>query len=201
MELNTQTENKILEAAEKVFYRKGKAGTSMQDIADEAGITRTSLNYYFRSKDKLFENVFKTAMGRFVPTIAELLKTDMPFKDYIPAMTNTIIDTMIEYPQIPSFVLQEFTSNPSRMPQIMMELGIMPELALKKFRNDELLNKLPLDPRQIILNILSLCIFPFAARPVVQTLLYEGDEEEFVAAMHQRKVIIPMMLDKLINME
>ena len=76
MELNTQTEQKILEAAEKVFYRNGKAGTSMQDIADEAGITRTSLNYYFRSKDKLFESVFRNAMGKFVPNIVAMLNAD-----------------------------------------------------------------------------------------------------------------------------
>ena len=199
MELNTQTEQKILEAAEKVFYRKGKAGTSMQDIADEAEITRTSLNYYFRSKDKLFESVFRNAMGKFVPNIAAMLNADTSFKEYIPNMIRIIIDTMIENPQIPGFVLQELSSNPTRMPQVMMDLGINPEVALKKFEKDEHLKHLPIDPRQLIINVLSLCIFPFAARPVVQSIMYDGNEEEFIAAMQQRKIIIPMMMEKLLN--
>ena len=55
MVLNTETELKIVASAEKLFYQKGKAGTSMQDIADDAGINRTLLNYYFRSKHQLFE--------------------------------------------------------------------------------------------------------------------------------------------------
>ena len=199
MELNTQTEQKILEAAEKVFYWKGKAGTSMQDIADEAGITRTSLNYYFRSKDKLFESVFRKAMGTFVPNIVAMLNADIPFREYLPNMIHTIIDTMIENPQIPSFVLQELSSNPTRMPQVMMDLGINPEVALKKFEKDETLRHLPIDPRQIIVNVLSLCIFPFVARTMVETIMYKGNEEEFIAAMHQRKLLIPMMMEKLLN--
>lgn len=199
MELNTQTEQKILEAAEKVFYRKGKAGTSMQDIADEAGITRPSLNYYFRSKDKLFESVFRKEMGKFVPNIVAMMNSDISFQEYVPSMTSTIIDTMIENPQIPIFVLQELSSNPTRMPEVMMGMGINPQVALKKFGQDEQLSNLPIDPRQIIINILSLCIFPFAARSMVQTIMYDDNEEEFIAAMEQRKVIIPLMIEKLLK--
>jgi TetR/AcrR family transcriptional regulator len=200
MELNTHTENKILEAAEKVFQLKGKAGTSMQDIADEAGITRTSLNYYFRSKDILFESVFKKAMGKFVPNIVEMMTATDNFKEYLPKMVNTIIDTMIENPQIPIFVLQELSSNPTRMPEVMIELGIDPNLLLKKFNMDQEMNHPSMDPRQIIMNVLSLCIFPFAARAMVQTVLFDGNEEEFIAAMKQRKILIPMMIEKLLNM-
>lgn len=199
MELNTQTESKILEAAEKVFYQKGKAGTSMQDIADEATITRTSLNYYFRSKDKLFDSVFRNAMGKFVPTIAKIMNAGKSFKDYLPEMVDTIIDTMIENPQIPIFVLQELSLNPSRMPEVMVEMGINPDITLKEFDLDKKLNKLPIDPRQIMINVFSLCIFPFAARSIVQTLMYDGSEEKYIAAMQQRKIIIPMMIEKLLN--
>lgn len=200
MELITQTEYKILEAAEKVFYKKGKAGASMQDIAEEAHITRTSLNYYFRSKDILFESVFRKAMEKFVPSVVGMMNADISFEEYLPKMVNTIIDTFIDNPQIPIFVLQELSSNPSRMPEVMMDLGIKPETALKKFEEDPRFKNLPFDPRQIIINIISLCIFPFAARSVVQTVMFGDNEEEFIAAMEQRKIIIPKMIEKLINM-
>ncbi len=126
MELQTETELKIVVSAEKLFYQKGKAGTSMQDIADDAGINRTLLNYYFRSKDLLFEAVFKKALGNFVPVLAVLFSSDIPFEKLVPDVIHTIIDAMIANPQIPIFVLQELSSNPERMPQLIKELGIDP---------------------------------------------------------------------------
>ena len=121
MALNTETEVKIVASAEKLFYQKGKAGTSMQDIADDAGINRTLLNYYFRSKDQLFEAVFRKAMANIVPSLVSMLHSDISFEDYVPKMIHTVIDGMIENPQIPIFVLQELSSNPERMPLIIKE--------------------------------------------------------------------------------
>ncbi|HDS08049.1 MAG TPA: TetR/AcrR family transcriptional regulator [Bacteroides sp.] len=198
MVLNTETEQRIVASAEKLFYQKGKAGTSMQDIADDAGINRTLLNYYFRSKDQLFEAVFRRAMGRFVPGLAAMLQSEMRFSEYILHLVETIIDTMIEHPQIPIFVLQELTSNPSRMPQIMREMGVDPEKGFQKFTQDAGLHG-RLDMRQFILNVLSLCIFPFAARPVVTEILYNGDQEAYLLAMKQRKKLLPELIMKFLN--
>jgi AcrR family transcriptional regulator len=198
MTLSTETEQKIIASAEKLFYRKGKAGTSMQDIADDAGINRTLLNYYFRSKDQLFEAVFKNAMSTFVPNLVNMLNSDMSFKDYVPRLIETVIDAMLENPQIPIFVLQELSSNPDRMPQIIKDLGIDPAVAVKKMESEkwkELGDHM--EPRQVILNLLSLCIFPFAARPVVTEILFNGDEDAYIAAMKQRKLILPLLVNKL----
>ena len=200
MALHTETEEKIITSAEHLFYRKGKAGTSMQVIADDAGINRTLLNYYFRSKDLLFEAVFRKAMGRFVPNLAAILNTDISFEDYVPAMVETIIDAMLENPQIPIFVLQELSSNPERMPQIMKEMGIDPVIALKKLGEKEGVPTLAgMDPRQVILNLISLCIFPFAAKPVVLDILYDGDNEAYIEAMKERKLILPHMIKQLMS--
>jgi len=192
MVLSTETEQKIVASAEKLFYRKGKAGTSMQDIADDAGINRTLLNYYFRSKDQLFEAVFRSALSRFVPNLAAMLRSEMSFQEYVPQLIHTVIDAMLENPQIPIFVLQELSSNPARMPQIVREMGIDPVLAIKKMEAEKYQGKDGAgDPRQMIINILSLCIFPFAARPVVTEILFQGDDEAYIAAMRERKEILP----------
>jgi TetR/AcrR family transcriptional regulator len=192
MELQTETELKIVVSAEKLFYQKGKAGTSMQDIADDAGINRTLLNYYFRSKDLLFEAVFKKALGNFVPGLAAMFSSDRPFEKLVPEVIHTIIDAMIVNPQIPIFVLQELSSNPERMPQLIKELGIDPALIIKKVEDQDHF-------MQLIMNLISLCIFPFAARPVVTSLLYNGDNDAFVAAMKQRREILPEMFLKLMS--
>ena len=192
MELQTETELKIVASADKLFYQKGKAGTSMQDIADDAGINRTLLNYYFRSKDLLFEAVFRKALGSFVPVLGAILSSDIPFEKLVPKFIHTIIETMTANPQIPIFVLQELSSNPKRMPQLIRELGVDPALIIKKVEDKD-------HSMQLIINLISLCIFPFAARPIVTSLLYNGDNEAFVAAMNERKEILPEMFLKLMS--
>lgn len=200
MVLQTETEEKIIASAERLFYQKGKTGTSMQDIADDAGINRTLLNYYFRSKDQLFEAVFRKALGTFVPNLAAMLDTDTPFQDYVPFMVETIIDTMLANPQIPIFVLQELSSNPERMPQIIKEMGIDPAKAVEKMEADGMVPSIGgMDPRQIILNMISLCIFPFAAKPVVLDILYKGDQDAYVEAMKERKVLLPEFIKQIMS--
>jgi len=198
MVLQTETEQKIIVSAERLFYQKGKAGTSMQDIADDAGINRTLLNYYFRSKDQLFEAVFRDAMGRFVPELASLLNSDISFEDYVPALVEKVIDTMIANPQVPIFVLQELSSNPERMPQIIKEMGIDPEKIIKKMEAGAEASPIPgMDPRQVIVNLLSLCIFPFAAKPVLLDILFNGDNEAYIGSMQDRKKNIPMIIQMM----
>jgi len=198
MVLQTETEEKIIASAEKLFYQKGKSGTSMQDIADDAGINRTLLNYYYRSKDQLFEAVFRKALGSFVPSLAAMLQSDVSFEEYLPAMIETIIDVMIENPQIPIFILQELSSNPERMPQIIKEMGVDPSMVIKKMAKGEQVPRvMGMDPRQVILNLMSLCIFPFAARPVVTDILYDGDNDAYIDAMKERKKLIPQIVQQI----
>jgi AcrR family transcriptional regulator len=200
MKLNTETEEKIIISAEKLFYQKGKAGTSMQDIANDAGINRTLLNYYFRSKDQLFEAVFRKALGIFVPNVAVMLHSDIPFEEYVPKMIHMIIDTMIANPQIPVFVLQELSSNPARMPQIIKEMGINPNVLYEKMDAMADGNKMLMsDFSQMIINLISLCIFPFAARPVITGIMFNGDDEAFIKAMNERKELLPGMFQKLMS--
>jgi len=195
MTLNTETEQKIISSAEKLFFQKGKAGTSMQDIADDAGINRTLLNYYFRSKDQLFETVFKNAMSSFLPALAAMLHSEMNFEEYVSAMIETIIDAMLENPQIPIFILQELSSNPDRMPELMKEMGVDPVIAIRKMEENRKDKRTEgMDPRQLIMSIISLCIFPFAARPVVTEILYAGDNNKYIEAMKQRKQILPPLV-------
>jgi len=115
-------------------------------------------------------------------------------------MVATVIDTMIEKPQIPIFVLQELSSNPARMPQIMREMGLDPSLAFAKFGGQgNSLSPERTDTRQVIINLLSLCIFPFAARPVVIEILYNGDEAAYLEAMEERKELIPSAIRQMMK--
>ena len=70
------TEDKILEAAKNVFVTKGMEGARMQEIADEAGINKALLHYYFRSKERLFEAIFSEVIQMAFPQLTQILKSD-----------------------------------------------------------------------------------------------------------------------------
>ena len=84
------------------------------------------------------------------------------------------------------------------MPQIIKEMGIDPSLAMDKMGAD-VPSVAGLDPRQVILNLISLCIFPFAAKPVVLDILYNGDEEAYIEAMKERKKQLPQIIKQILS--
>ena len=82
-ELNQDTESKILDSAKEVFIQNGLDGARMQQIADKAGINKSLLHYYYRTKEKLFESVLKFAFKQFLPNPMEFLSSDLPLFDKI----------------------------------------------------------------------------------------------------------------------
>jgi AcrR family transcriptional regulator len=186
------TEQKILEAAKTVFVVKGLEGARMQEIADEAGINKALLHYYYRTKDKLFEAVFREAFYKLVPNIFELIKSEIPLFDKIRIFTEKYIDIFIENPFIPGFVLHELNRNPKRMVNLISDMGIDPQVFMDQIEEEVRLGKIkPIDPYQLIVNMLSMCIFPFAARPIIQNIIFKGDTENFQNFIRERKKEVP----------
>ena len=111
---NGGAEEKIVAAARKVFTTKGMAGARMQDIADEAGINKAMLHYYFRDKDKLFETIFITEAQRFFPKINMIFQSDASLFDKIENFVNEYIDEMQENPYLPWFVMNEINRDPDQ---------------------------------------------------------------------------------------
>ena len=109
---DTTTEEKILAAARKVFIAKGMAGARMQDIADEAGINKALLHYYFRSKEKLFETIFKELSLQFLPRINSLFESELSLFEKIEIFCSEYISKMVENPFIPLFIVNEMNKQP-----------------------------------------------------------------------------------------
>lgn len=186
------TEQKILEAARTVFTHKGLEGARMQEIADEAGINKALLHYYYRSKDRLFEGVFKEAFYTMVPSIIELLKSEKPLFEKITLFVDNYIDVFIKNPFIPGFVLHELSRNPQRIIDLISNMGVMPELFIVQINGEiEKGNIRPIDPKNLITNMLSMCIFPFVARPILKNILFENNDQEFFAFVEERKKAVP----------
>lgn len=199
MELQTETEKIILKAARKVFSEKGLAGARMQEIADKAGINKAMLHYYFRSKDKLFEQIFKEAFTEFWPKIETSMLTSIRMEEFLQGAIHSYIDIFIDKPYLPIFILTEVNSNPERLENLLKESGVNPPIIvdyLKRKMVDGEIKKM--NPHELLINIISLCVFPFAGRPLLSRLLFNGDANAYNKIMVQRKQSLFEFLKPLI---
>lgn len=188
---NQTTEQKILAAAKKVFVVKGMAGARMQDIADHAGINKALLHYYFRSKEKLFEVIFKEAATRLFPKMNAILNSDIPLFDKIRQFAHDYIDIVLENPYLPLFVLNEINKQPHAFSKKIFGNNRPPVHKLAEQIEKEIKKGLikPISPAHLIINMLSMCIFPFVGKPMIQWVM-NVDELQFRNMMEQRKTLI-----------
>lgn len=186
--VQSETESKILEAAKKVFILNGFEGTSMQQIANEAGINKSLLHYYFRNKEKLFAAVFSYAFRIFVPQVQEILNSDTSVFIKIERIVAEYMDMLLKNEFIPAFILHEINRNPDGIITIMQGTGLNPQLFIEQFaREIKKGNIRPVDPRHLIVNLIAMCVFPVAARPLMQRILFANDNDAYQRFLKERK--------------
>jgi AcrR family transcriptional regulator len=190
------TEEIILEAARKVFVKRGMYGARMQDIADEAGINKALLHYYFESKDKLFEKIFMEAASHLFPKINEVLNSDAALFEKIERFCDEYITVVMENPYLPLFVMNEVNQDPEYFMKKVWGAKNKPDPSKFLRQIEEEVKKgtiKPVSPLQLMMNLLSMTIFPFVAKPVFQMNL-GLDEFQFRHLMEQRKKEIPKFI-------
>ena len=199
-----ETEQRILDAARTVFIRSGTAGARMQEIAEEAGVNQALIHYYFRSKEGLSQAVFREAAGKMFPAILSTLASDLSIDKKIDGLVETYLDTMSRTPFLPGYILSELHYHPERMTQLLGNItgtpagGHLPDTVRPVF--EKLDRQLAEEARagrmrkissqQFVVNLLSLCIFPFAARPMLRTV-FAMDDEGFSRFIKQRRKELP----------
>lgn len=179
------TEFRILEAARHIFLQKGFDGARMQEIADTAQINKGLLHYYFRSKDALFYRVFGIAFDAMMRRMAEILTSDRPLLEKIDLFCGTYIGMMARNAYLPRFVIHEISRHPDRF---VLQLGkhhALPNLGIfyKQVEQEAAAGRIrPIDPRQLLVNMMSMSIFPFLAQPMIQMIhhMSDGEFDQFV---------------------
>ncbi len=185
---NQGTEERIFEAAKNVFVKKGLNNSRMQEIAQEAGMNKALLHYYYRSKEKLFEAVFNSIIKKVIPPIAEMLENEIPLFEKIEFIVDRYINSLISNPHIPVFFIQEIQRNPQRIVEIIKKYGLRPEVFFQQIEDEiKAGNIIDIKPQQLIVNLLSMCVFPFAARPVVQGMIFDNDKKKYDQFLIERK--------------
>jgi AcrR family transcriptional regulator len=190
------TEEKIKTAAKTVFYKKGFAATRTRDIAEEADLNLALLNYYFRSKAKLFEIIMTETFTGFISSIKVILNDEKSsLEQKVAIIAERYIDFIIKEPEIPVFILTEIRNNPD---------GLLKRLPIKEIINESVFIRQFLaavqkkeieenNPLHFLMNLMGLVVFPFIAKPVIM-----GSRnmpiEEFNTLMQERKKKIPVWI-------
>jgi AcrR family transcriptional regulator len=185
------TEEKILEAAKNVFVNKGMEGARMQEIADEAGINKALLHYYFRSKERLFEAIFSEIIKFAFPEITRIIASDEPMMSKIEHVIDAYIKLLMKHPFIPGFIMKEISRDPSSLFKMIGKFGFKPQVVAdeiqKAMDNGEIIK---MDPRHLVVNIVSMCVFPFAARPIISFFIFNEDKQALEAFYAERGTVI-----------
>jgi AcrR family transcriptional regulator len=196
------TEAQILRAAQRVFVRRGTAGARMQEIAEEAGVNQALLHYYFRSKDRLAEAVFREAAGRLVPAALRVMGSDATLEEKIEQFVQLYIDAVRQTPFLPGYVLAEIHHHPERFAALIESAGgqaVQVAGALRERLRAQLAaaaaagTMRAIEPEQFIVNLLGLSVVPFIARPMLR-LAFEMDDAAFDRFLDERRAELPRFI-------
>jgi AcrR family transcriptional regulator len=187
-----ETRDRILDAAHAVFLRRGTALARTQEIADEAGVNKALLHYYFGTKDALAAAVFERAAGEIFPRIFAILLSDATIEDKVRQIVGTYIDFLSPRPYLVGYILTELHSNPERPQQMFAGRGPVPLDVLRRQIDERAAagTMRPIPAEQFVANLISLVVFPFAARPAFGLLL-GLDDTRFATFLDERKRSLP----------
>jgi TetR/AcrR family transcriptional regulator len=190
------TEQRILDAAHAVFLRRGTAGARTQEIAKEAGVNPALLHYYFRSKARLAEAVFQRAASSLMPAVIGILASNTELEGKVRQVIDVELRQLSKTPYLPGYIISELTYHPDRMKQLFSTVtGMAPgdiggivrrRLGAQIAARVRAGSMHPIEPEQFAVNLLALCIFPFAARPLISAML-SLDEKGFTAFIDRRR--------------
>ncbi len=189
------TESAILSAAKHIFSVKGKDGATMQEIANQAGINKALLHYYFRTKDLLFEQVFFEEVKKFSPILKNAIAQDVDLYQKIHNICEAYILMALDNPFVPVFVVGETNKQPDFFIHKMFDGDFpdFPKLALQ-IDNEVKAGKIKhILPHHLIMNMMSMCVFPFLMKPMF--IVGMGiDKEVFQNLMLQRIKEVPKFI-------
>lgn len=199
------TEDKILVSAKKIFYQKGLKGARMQEIADDAGVNKAMLHYYFRSKEKLFDKIFEQSVKSVTPTLMNAFLEEAPLQTKIKRLVEMMIDLFLEEPYLSNFIVNELSQNPEKLFLNVLDyegglIGKIIPLINEQIQAEIEKGKLKPEIRsaELILNIMSLCLFPVMAQSVLQKTL-GIDNERMERFMSKRKqTVTQFVLDAIL---
>ncbi len=191
------TEAKIKEAARKVFIQKGLSGTRTRDIAEEAGINLALLNYYFRSKENLFNLVMLESMQQFFMRLKGLVNNEeLSLEEKVDAIVAHYMALMQVQPDLPLFILSEMRQDPGKIVNTFQMQKAMAQSHFFKQIKEQ--GPAKINPIHFFMNIIGLCVFPFLAAPMVK-VIGGIDNKAFDKLMQERKKLVSVWMKQMLE--
>ncbi len=194
-------EAKIKAAARVVFHKKGFAAARTRDIAEEAGINLALLNYYFRSKEKLFELIMFETLSGFMQNMAMLFNDESTtLEKKVEGMAEKYIDLFALEPEIPLFIMSELKNNATGFIEKLPILNVIMKSAfIRQYQAAVDKGKITEpNPLHFIMNLMGMVIFPFIGSPMLKKIGNLKDKQ-FDKLMQERKKLIPIWVNAMLK--
>ena len=195
------TEQKIKEAARKLFQQKGFAATKTRDIAEAADINLALLNYYFRSKKKLYELIMVETMRSFFGGLLHVLNNEnTSLKDKVSVIVKYYMDLLEENQNIASFIVNAVRENPE---EYISQFGLFDKMKgsvfVSQFKDGLEKGEIPqINPFHFLLNLIGLIVFPFIVQPMITTVS-KMPNESYILMLQERRKLIPLWVDSMLK--
>ena len=205
--VKTDTESRILQAAEEEFLLKGLEGARTTAIAERAGVTHAMLHYYIRTKNMLFERIIEEKMrnaGNIMQAVFVL--GDMPLMERVKRGVEQHFDFIAANPNLPRFVIQEIYSHPERHEIMRSQVLTITKdwlCDLQRHIDESAATKATewIDARMLLLDIVSLNLFAFIGYPFV-SLMFDGLVTDKKVFFEKRKAEnVELIMRRLKKME
>lgn len=191
------TKESILQAAKQEFFCRGFEAARMRAISERAGVNKGLLHYYFKSKETLVTEIFNET---FVELFKDLNRVFTSSKDIFQKIEEGVavyIDFTAKNQDIPLFIVAEMSRDPQQHIERMRQSGLTPpfkELAKSIAQSQELgLIRKDITPKQFVLNMISLVLFPVVAKSMVK-YTHDLNEQEFKQMLEKRKKEVAQFL-------
>lgn len=198
---DASTEERIKAAARVVFHRKGFAAARTRDIAEEAGINLALLNYYFRSKEKLFVLVMIETLSEFFGSVNAIINNpETSFEEKIEQFAAGYIDLIFREPDIPLFIMSEIRNNPEQLlEKVDIRKAVFNSVFIGQFAEAVEAGKIK-DQNffHFMMNFIGLIVFPFIGKPLLKAVT-GLTEEQFNELIEERKKLIPVWIKAMMN--
>jgi TetR/AcrR family transcriptional regulator len=192
-EAELSTEDKIKKAARKIFLEKGFNDTKTRDIAAAANVNLALVNYYFRSKDKLFREIFEETLFAINRNILAIFESDLPLEEKLDKVSEKYTELFLKDPDMPLFIVNE---NQRRADEMYKKMGMATKsgsFARQLKEEAEKGNIRPTTAFEIELTCAALIMFPFMARSVMPLNGIVG-KEAFEKLVRERQKMVPEMV-------
>jgi AcrR family transcriptional regulator len=190
-----QTQKLIKEKAKILFFQKGFLDATTQEIADEAGVNRALIHYYFRSREQMLDLLLEETLQEKKNRTRSILSSDLPFREKIARFITTVVDYGLAYPYLENFIISETARHPDKIRAFCSKDRVKSSDLIRDHLEEEIRKKkiAPISAEHFMVNLVAMCNYPLLAKSVIQTI-HGMTDTAYRKFLNERKQVIYMTI-------